>query len=365
MGVDSGLPDFRGNEGFWKEYPAIAKLKLDFSEMANPQWFVKDPKFAWGFYAHRYNLYNNTIPHSGFDILEAFILKNNLDHFIVTSNVDNQFQEAGFESDHIYEIHGRINFNQCTSCSSVWENQSSYTIDQEKLLLTSEVPCCPECGSLARPNILMFEDFQYNDNISSLQEKKFIEFCEKYENNDLLVIEIGAGIAIPSIRHITESFMNKGYDCVRINPVKSDNLPRMHYIELGGSDGIDLLFGRGNKCSCCDKIATWSYMPGISNYCDDCLPRGCSCNNESFSEAKDAYSKEEQIKNLLYAGHNVKLVNYGSSIHVSGSELEVFTDMKFIRALCNNLTLSQLTHYSVIPLDKNNLELPCCEYWEI
>jgi NAD-dependent SIR2 family protein deacetylase len=28
MGVDSGLPDFRGNEGFWKAYPALAKQGL-------------------------------------------------------------------------------------------------------------------------------------------------------------------------------------------------------------------------------------------------------------------------------------------------------------------------------------------------
>ncbi|KFE66366.1 hypothetical protein [Hyalangium minutum] len=37
MGVDSGLPDFRGNEGFWKAYPAYAKLGLDFASMANPE----------------------------------------------------------------------------------------------------------------------------------------------------------------------------------------------------------------------------------------------------------------------------------------------------------------------------------------
>ena len=28
MGVDSGLPDFRGNEGFWKAYPIAKKLNL-------------------------------------------------------------------------------------------------------------------------------------------------------------------------------------------------------------------------------------------------------------------------------------------------------------------------------------------------
>jgi len=39
MGVDSGLPDFRGTEGFWKAYPVIAKLGLQFEEMAQPIWF--------------------------------------------------------------------------------------------------------------------------------------------------------------------------------------------------------------------------------------------------------------------------------------------------------------------------------------
>lgn len=28
MGVDSGLPDFRGTEGFWRAYPPMAKLNL-------------------------------------------------------------------------------------------------------------------------------------------------------------------------------------------------------------------------------------------------------------------------------------------------------------------------------------------------
>ena len=39
MGVDSGLPDFRGREGFWQAYPAAARLGLSFAELANPDWF--------------------------------------------------------------------------------------------------------------------------------------------------------------------------------------------------------------------------------------------------------------------------------------------------------------------------------------
>ncbi len=55
MGVDSGLPDFRGNEGFWRAYPPYKNLGLGFSSLANPKWFANDPEFAWGFTAIAWN----------------------------------------------------------------------------------------------------------------------------------------------------------------------------------------------------------------------------------------------------------------------------------------------------------------------
>eukprot|EP00754_Rhynchopus_humris_P022738 Rhum_TRINITY_DN14803_c0_g2::Rhum_TRINITY_DN14803_c0_g2_i2::g.119654::m.119654 len=53
MGVDSGLPDFRGNEGLWEYYPPLRHLGVGFASMANPSWFDTDPVLAWGFYGHR------------------------------------------------------------------------------------------------------------------------------------------------------------------------------------------------------------------------------------------------------------------------------------------------------------------------
>src|SRR5215471_9978885 len=72
MGVDSGLPDFRGNEGFWKSYPPLKKLGLSFVNLANPHWFRSDPELAWGFYGHRQALYRTTRPHAGFAILRKW-----------------------------------------------------------------------------------------------------------------------------------------------------------------------------------------------------------------------------------------------------------------------------------------------------
>src|SRR5512137_369297 len=70
MGVDSGLPDFRGNEGFWKAYPALGHAQIDFMSIASPAAFHENPKLAWGFYGHRLALYRRTVPHQGFALLK-------------------------------------------------------------------------------------------------------------------------------------------------------------------------------------------------------------------------------------------------------------------------------------------------------
>ena len=108
MGVDSGLPDFRGNQGFWRAYPALRGYP--FEEMANPRWFDDEPTRAWGFYGHRLNLYRRTVPHQGFQILKKWTQKRG--HFVFTSNVDGSFQKAGFSESKIEECHGSIHHVQ-------------------------------------------------------------------------------------------------------------------------------------------------------------------------------------------------------------------------------------------------------------
>src|SRR3990167_6080493 len=61
MGVDSGLPDFRGNLGFWQAYPPFRGRT--YAQIAGPELMEDDPAQAWGFYAHCMNLYKATNPH--------------------------------------------------------------------------------------------------------------------------------------------------------------------------------------------------------------------------------------------------------------------------------------------------------------
>lgn len=43
MGVDSGLPDFQGYQGFWRAYPPYARLRLFFTALANPRLVSRRP----------------------------------------------------------------------------------------------------------------------------------------------------------------------------------------------------------------------------------------------------------------------------------------------------------------------------------
>lgn len=114
IGVDSGLPDFRGTEGFWKAYPALGRHGLNFQEVASPRTFVREPALAWGFYGHRLELYRRTVPHTGFGLLHAWGERMLHGAFVFTSNVDGQFQRAGFGEDVVAECHGSIHHLQCT-----------------------------------------------------------------------------------------------------------------------------------------------------------------------------------------------------------------------------------------------------------
>lgn len=220
MGVDSGLPDFRGNQGFWNAYPMYQRLNLSFVQAANPEHFERDPLFGWGFYGHRTNLYRSTVPHRGFTILQEWIDRFRLDHFVVTSNVDGQFQKAGFAEARILEVHGSIHHLQCTApCSQdIWPNQAEFVIDQATMRATS-APQCPRCKRVARPNILMFGDYSWLYQRTSIQEDNFDRFLQQNAHGTLVVIEMGAGSSIPTIRNLSERLGQRPTTkVIRINP---------------------------------------------------------------------------------------------------------------------------------------------------
>ncbi len=245
IGVDSGLPDFRGNEGFWKAYPPIARLGISFSQMANPMWFENDPKLAWAFYGHRLNLYRNTTPHNGFYQLLELARKKEQGYFVFTSNVDGQFQKAGYREDQIEECHGSINHLQCTNTctSNIWDaSDTNVIVDNDLFKAKEPMPECPNCGRLARPNILMFGDWSWISTRTDMQGNSLHSWLQNIRNkkSKLVVIELGAGQAVATVRMKSEYVANSyNATLIRINP-RDYYTPLGHIpVPLGSADGVN------------------------------------------------------------------------------------------------------------------------------
>jgi NAD-dependent SIR2 family protein deacetylase len=240
MGVDSGLPDFRGERGFWKAYPMYERLGISFAGAASPDHFERDPAFAWGFYGHRTNLYRETVPHKGFHLLLDWCDRFRLARFVVTSNVDGQFQKAGFSAENILEVHGSIHHLQCTRpCSSaIWENMETIPVDPDTMR-AGHIPRCIHCAKTARPNILMFGDWSWISDRTELQERCFDEFVAERRERPVVVIELGAGTAIPTIRHISEQLGRRlGVTVIRINPREGAITPPHISLPCGALEGL-------------------------------------------------------------------------------------------------------------------------------
>lgn len=219
MGVDSGLPDFRGTSGFWNAYPALGKRAMAFPDIATPTAFRADLPLAWGFYGHRLHRYRNTRPHDGFQTLRAWAERTPHGSRVFTSNVDGQFQAPGFAAEQVYECHGSIHDLQCLEpCrDAIWSAAGfDPVVDESSCMLLGDAPRCPHCGGPARPNVLMFDDWGWVD-AHGHKRTQLDRWLASTRNP--VVIEIGAGTALPSVRHFTQNVLRNFHGrVVRINP---------------------------------------------------------------------------------------------------------------------------------------------------
>ncbi len=200
--ADSGLPVFRSNNGFWDNYPQLQGK--EFTQVSSPDMLYENEDLFQGFYLHRKNLYESTEPHIGYKKLLDFIHKNNIDYYVVTTNVDEHFEKAGYDPNKIYSLHGSIDHWQCSkySCDSeIFKLDRNIEVDQN--LIPKNKIYCPKCESIARPNILMFNDFEFNSDRIDEKGRRYRSWYYDIFRKDginVTVLEFGAGSAINTLR---------------------------------------------------------------------------------------------------------------------------------------------------------------------
>ena len=125
--------------------------------------------------------------------------------------------------------------------SGIWPADGfAPVVDEAECLLSNAFPPCPACGGIARPNILMFDDWDWREDRTRQQRQRLDDWLARVRRP--VVIEVGAGIAIPTVRHFGERV---GGTFIRINP-RDAQRPRRDalVLELGALDGIRRLAER-------------------------------------------------------------------------------------------------------------------------
>ncbi|MBN3786471.1 Sir2 family NAD-dependent protein deacetylase [Burkholderia sp. Ac-20353] len=205
MSVDSGLPDFRGTGGLWTSLLPAGMSERDVGSLTQGDCFVDRPVDAWRFYGRALQVCRHASPHAGYAMLRCWAQRARDGAFVFTSNVDGHFQSAGFDEDRVLECHGTINVMQCGEpCGdTIWSTGNTMDDVDVDTLDASGLPRCHGCGGLARPNFLMFDDQRWIGTRTSRQWARMQDWLGSVARP--VVIEVGAGTAVPSVRMFAES----------------------------------------------------------------------------------------------------------------------------------------------------------------
>lgn len=212
MSADSGLATFRGAAGLYESED------INVEELINPIWFRRDPESAWTYYWSRIREYLSNKPHQGYSYLLEMVKKKPNGYFVFTSNVDGFFQKSGYSKNNVYECHGNIYKFQCSmSCGKdIWDLRDEYSATELEALATEKnVLNCPNCGAVARPNVLMFNDGSWISRSYWDQQENYRRWQLGLRGKNIVKLEIGAGTEVATVRDESEIFPGI---LVRINP---------------------------------------------------------------------------------------------------------------------------------------------------
>lgn len=218
MSAELGIPIYWGGKD--SRYGS-SETKYGYTELEHAMamlWDV-DPKAQVNYFKEAYVKMNSLdFANSPYSKLRELV--GDKDCFYVTSNVDSAFLKSGFPYDRIFEVHGAYRNSQCLKTAS------------HPLFLTvpNQVPVCPTCGSLARPNVLFFDDFGFNPLDVDLQESRFRKFSNrvKLEEKKTVILEFGVGTTVPTVRMMANRFYK--------------NFPGTPYIHVNLEPRPDMLF---------------------------------------------------------------------------------------------------------------------------
>lgn len=166
ISAESGVPTFRGSEGYWR----VGSVNYHPQEMATRRAFAAMPDEVWRWYLHRRAVCREAQPNSAHRAVAELEMRfaraeRGHDFVLITQNVDGLHLRAGSSMKRTLQIHGNIDFMRCAKdCSTAIYPVPAVVDDlwSKLCVLTDDVRgalTCPDCGARARPHVLWFDEY--------------------------------------------------------------------------------------------------------------------------------------------------------------------------------------------------------------
>jgi NAD-dependent deacetylase len=144
ISTESGIPDFRSPGGIWDRFDPD-DFYID--------KFLSDPRcrrLQWQIFREGL-LSENAVPNPAHIAIAELYSLNKLDS-VITQNIDNLHQKAGVPDDIVFELHGNMHWATCLECG----RRYPFKEIKSRLDAGEEIPDCPACHGLLKPDIVMF-----------------------------------------------------------------------------------------------------------------------------------------------------------------------------------------------------------------
>ncbi len=176
ISTESGIPDFRGPGGLWAKYdPEIFAI----------QRFIRDPearKTYWKLRGSGEFMHSDIQPNPAHYAVAELEKLGKLD-CIITQNIDGLHEKAGSSPDKVIHLHGTMEKAKCLQC------ETQYSMDEVYRWIAGgvEVPDCPQCRGLLKPQVVFFGE--------AMPAGEMAEAQRRAENCDLCIV-IGSSLVV-------------------------------------------------------------------------------------------------------------------------------------------------------------------------
>ncbi|MEI2987980.1 MAG: Sir2 silent information regulator family NAD-dependent deacetylase [Oscillospiraceae bacterium] len=230
IGAGAGLSTAAGftysGERFEKYFSDFIQ-KYGFSDMYSGGFFpFESPEEHWAYWS-RYIYINRYMDVDNGTYKTLFSLVKDKDYFVLTTNVDHQFQKAGFDKHRLFYTQGDYGLFQCLEpcCQKTFDNEEfirrMYNEQKNMRVPFELIPKCPECGKPMTMNLRADDKFVQDEGWYKARER-YADFLRRHEGMHMLFLELGVGFNTPVIIkypfwQMTAKNPNAVYACINFN----------------------------------------------------------------------------------------------------------------------------------------------------